>query len=142
MRKCAIGSASAAGEPRVHPSVRWGGSPGRRSHSKTTQWALGWIPTVRIGAGAWPICQAQEKAATPVGKPHLTVLGKKHLPVEEKGKPESQEKTLLGKRISGGLGPHQERGRKFVGHAAVARDSAPSLRSARRASQNKKTWRT
>src|SRR6266508_2251364 len=139
MRKCAIGSASAAGEAGVDPSVRWGGSPGRRSHTKRTQWALGWIPTVRIGAGAWPICQAQEKAATPVGKPHLTVLGKKHLPVEEKGKPESREKTLLSKRISGGLGPHLERGRKVVGHAAVARDSAPSLRSARRASQTKKT---
>ncbi len=165
MREFAIGrvlSVAAAGEPRVHPSVRWGGSPGRRSHSKTTQWALGWIPTVRIGAGAWPICQAQEKAATPVGKPHPTVPWNKHLPVEEKGKSKSREKTLLSKRISGGLGPHQERGRKVVGrkrisgglgphqergrkvvgHAAVARDSAPSLRSARRASQTKKTWRT
>ncbi len=106
MRNFAIGrvlSIAAAGEPGVHPSVRWGGSPGRRSHTKTTLWALGRIPTVRIGAGAWPSCQAQEKAATPVGKPHLTVLGKKHLPVEEKGKAHSRKKTLLGKRNCSGV---------------------------------------
>ena len=49
-----VQSVAAAGggvEPR--PSVRWDGLPGRRSHISTTQWALGLISTVRIGAGAW-----------------------------------------------------------------------------------------
>ena len=45
-------SVAAAGEARAHPSVRWGGLPGRRSHTSKTQWALGLISTVRIGAGA------------------------------------------------------------------------------------------
>jgi len=31
---------AAAGEPRVHPWVRRGAAPGRRSHTRTTQWAL------------------------------------------------------------------------------------------------------
>ena len=134
VRNFAIGrvlSVAAAGEPCVHPSVRWGGPPGRRSHTNTTQWALGSISTVRIGAGAWPICQAQEKAATPVGKPHLTVLWKEPLRVEEKGKPESRKKTLLGKRICGRLGA-RGRGRKVRwahrGHARLR--SVPPPRAA------------
>ena len=44
---------AAVGEARAHPWVRWGGLPGRRSHTSKTQWALGLISTVRIGAGAW-----------------------------------------------------------------------------------------
>jgi len=48
-----VQSAAAAGEPCVHPWVRRGGLPARRSHTSTTPWALGLIPTVRIGAGAW-----------------------------------------------------------------------------------------
>jgi hypothetical protein len=46
-------SAVRAGEAQAHPCVRWGGLPGRRSHSSKTYWALGLISTVRIGAGAW-----------------------------------------------------------------------------------------
>jgi hypothetical protein len=46
-------SVAAAGEAQAHPWVRWGGLPGRRSHSSKTYWALGLISTVRIGAGAW-----------------------------------------------------------------------------------------
>jgi len=46
-------SVAAAGEAQAHPSVRWGGFPGRRSHSSKTYGALGLISTVRIGAGAW-----------------------------------------------------------------------------------------
>jgi len=37
--------------PRVHPSVRRGGAPGRRSHTSMTRWAF-LHGTVRIGAGA------------------------------------------------------------------------------------------
>ena len=144
MRHFAIGrvlSVAAAGEPGVHPSVRWSGSPGRRSHSKTTQWALGWIPTVRIGAAAWPICQAQEKAATPVGKPHLTVLGKKHLPVEEKGKPESREKTLVGKRNCSGVGA-TSKGRESSLSTPLSR-ATPLRPSAPRGERlHPKAWRT
>ena len=44
---------AAVGEAQAHPWVRWGGLPGRRSHSSKTRWALGLISTVRIGAGAW-----------------------------------------------------------------------------------------
>jgi hypothetical protein len=47
-------SVGRAGGAQARPSVRWGGLPGRRSHSRTTYWALGLISTVRIGAGAWP----------------------------------------------------------------------------------------
>src|SRR6266446_5925572 len=46
-------SVAAVGEAQAHPWVRWGGLPGRRSHTSKTQWALGLISTVRIGAGAW-----------------------------------------------------------------------------------------
>ena len=46
-------SVAAAGQAQAYPSVRWDGLPGRRSHSSKTPWALGLIPTVRIGAGAW-----------------------------------------------------------------------------------------
>jgi hypothetical protein len=46
-------SVAAAGAAQAHPSVRWDGFPGRRSHTSKTRWALGFIPTVRIGAGAW-----------------------------------------------------------------------------------------
>jgi hypothetical protein len=45
-------SVAAAGEARAHPWVRWGGLPGRRSHTSKTHGALGLISTVRIGAGA------------------------------------------------------------------------------------------
>jgi hypothetical protein len=46
-------SVAAAGGAQAHPSVRWDELPGRRSHTSKTPWALGFIPTVRIGAGAW-----------------------------------------------------------------------------------------
>ena len=48
-----VQSVSRAGRAQAQPSVRWDGLPGRRSHTSTTQWALGLISTVRIGAGAW-----------------------------------------------------------------------------------------
>jgi len=48
-----VQSVSRAGRAQAHPSVRWDGLPGRRSHSSMTPWALGLISTVRIGAGAW-----------------------------------------------------------------------------------------
>src|SRR6185369_9081646 len=48
-----VQSVAAAGRAQAHPWVRWGGLPGRRSHTSMTQWALGLISTVRIGAGAW-----------------------------------------------------------------------------------------
>src|SRR5688572_11582038 len=47
-----MGGLAAAGEAQAHPWVRWGGLPGRRTHTSKTQWALGLISTVRIGAGA------------------------------------------------------------------------------------------
>jgi len=31
---------AAAGEPWVHPSVRWGAAPGRRRQASTTPWAF------------------------------------------------------------------------------------------------------
>jgi hypothetical protein len=46
-------SVAAPGVAQAHPSFRWDGLPGRRSHTRTTQWALGITPTVRIGVGAW-----------------------------------------------------------------------------------------
>ena len=68
MNHFAIGrvqSVAAAGEPCVHPSVRRGGLPGRRSQASKTQWALSLISTVRIGAGAGQTPDTQN-AATPM----------------------------------------------------------------------------
>ena len=48
-----VPSVAAAGGAQAHPSVRWDGLPGRRRHPSMTPWALGFIPTVRLGAGAW-----------------------------------------------------------------------------------------
>ena len=50
--------------------------PVAASHTRTTQWALGYIPTVRIGVGAGPRGQALVTAVTPVGNSLLTLLGK------------------------------------------------------------------
>ena len=46
-----------AGRRKPCPSVRRGGTPGRRSHTSMTPWALGLVPTVRIGAGAWHLAR-------------------------------------------------------------------------------------
>src|SRR5258706_5760752 len=92
VRVFAIGrllSVAAAGRAQAHPSVRRGGASGRRSHSSTTNWALGFVSTVRIGAGAWRKSQACSNAATPVGQTHTTNLTKNTSGQEEKG-------TLLG----------------------------------------------
>ena len=48
----------------VHPWVRRGGLPGRRSHTSKTKWALGFISTVRIGAGAGRTPVTQESGDT------------------------------------------------------------------------------
>jgi len=66
-------------------TVRRGGTPGRRSHTSMTPWALGFVPTVRIGAGAWQLCQACVQAATPVDHPHVTVFGINTSTTEGKG---------------------------------------------------------
>jgi hypothetical protein len=68
--------AAGAGGRKPCPSVRRGGTPGRRSHTSKATWALGPVPTVRIGAGAWRHRQACVQAATPAGNAHLTFPGK------------------------------------------------------------------
>ena len=80
-----VQSVGAAGELLVHPSVRWGGPPGCRSHTNTTPWALGLISTVRIGAGVWRKSQALNHAAAPVATLTLQSLDESLRP-EEKGK--------------------------------------------------------
>src|SRR5208282_5594536 len=77
--------AAGAGGRKPCPSVRRGGTPGRRSHTSMTQWALGFAPTVRIGAGAWRHSQACVQAATPVGHTHAMVFGNNTSATEGKG---------------------------------------------------------
>jgi len=60
---------AAAGEPWVHPSVRWGAAPGRRSPASTTRWAFH-NGTARIGAGAGRQGVRTHNAATPVVNAH------------------------------------------------------------------------
>src|SRR5271167_5158588 len=67
--------AAGAGVVQTHPSVRRGGTPGRRRHTSMTPWALAAVPAVRIGAGAWHLCQACVQAATPVVQAHATNFG-------------------------------------------------------------------
>src|SRR5208282_3294035 len=67
--------AAGAGGRKPCPSVRRGGTPGRRSHTSMTPWALAAVPTVRIGAGAWRHRQACVQAATPVEHTHATDSG-------------------------------------------------------------------
>jgi len=73
-----VQSVAAAGEPWVRPWVRRGGLPGRRSHTSKTQWALGIISTVRIGAGAWhKLANTKESGDTEHAgiHPHITSYG-------------------------------------------------------------------
>src|SRR6185369_1844934 len=73
-----VQSVAAAGRAQAHPWVRWGGLPGRRSHTSMTQWALGFISTVRIGAGAWrKLANTRESGDTDQASTnsHPTALG-------------------------------------------------------------------
>ena len=79
VRQFAIGRlllVAAAGEPCVHPWVRWGAVPGRRRQASKTQWAVrpgaSRGAPVRIGAGAGRHLLAHLNAATPIGKLHAT----------------------------------------------------------------------
>ena len=53
--------------------------------TRTTQWALGLIPTVRIGAGVWPASHRLLNAATPVSQRHARNPEKNTSRTEEKG---------------------------------------------------------
>lgn len=80
---------AAAGEAQARPSVRWDGLPGRRSHTSMTPWALGFIPTVRIGAGAWRNqANTRESGDTDQATTHIHIA-------EGTRKGRRQEKTLL-----------------------------------------------
>ena len=52
----------------VHPSVRRGGAPGRRSHTSMTRGAVHFGAPVRIGAGAGRKRSTHTNAATPIGQ--------------------------------------------------------------------------
>ena len=91
-----VQSVAAAGEAQARPSVRWGGLPGRRSHSSMTQWALGFISTVRIGAGAWRnLANTIESGDT--DQAMTQIHGAKLRPRNRK----KQEKTLLKRKTVG-----------------------------------------
>ncbi len=130
-------SVAAAGPVQADPLVRWGGLPGRRSHTSKTPWALGLISTVRIGAGAgrkWVHTRPSgdtDRANTPIdGAQKRTQEGK-----------EKREEAFR----QGTAGP--SRGRKARSgrdrkSTARARLRSTPLRCARPALTERKTWRT
>jgi len=82
-----VQSVAAAGGAQAHPSLRGGGLPGRRSHTSKTRWALGLIPTVRIGAGAWrTLANTRPGGGTDQGKHAKFTAGKRDRKPKEKKK--------------------------------------------------------
>ena len=121
-QKFAIGpvqSVAAVGEAQARPSVRWGGLPGRRSHSSTTQWALGLIPTVRIGAGAWrKLPHTRQSGDTDQASRQI------HSAVEGRNRKEKQKK-LLRKELRNGAQAQMPAHVVIENPTARARDCAP-----------------
>ena len=114
-----VQSVAAVGEAQARPSVRWGGLPGRRSHSSTTQWALGLIPTVRIGAGAWrKLAHTRQSGDTDQASRQI------HSAVEGRNRKEKQKK-LLRKELRDGAGEKNLTHVVIENLSARARDSAP-----------------
>ena len=68
--------------PRVLPPRP---SPVAAVTTRTTEWALGLIPTVRIGAGVWLDSHRLLNAATPVGQRYARNPRKNPSRTEEKG---------------------------------------------------------
>ena len=88
-------SVAAVGEAQAHPWVRWDGLPGRRSHTSKTQWALGLISTVRIGAGAWRTL-ANTRPSGDTDQANTQIHGAQKRTQEQKEKrPEAFRKELL-----------------------------------------------
>ena len=113
-------SVAAAGAAQAHPSVRWGGLPGRRSHSSKTPWALGLISTVRIGAGAgrkW--AHTRESGDTDQAKTQIQDAQKRTQEQKEKREEAFKERTA-------GRSPGTKAGSRWNREStAGARDSAP-----------------
>ena len=111
---------AAAGDAQAHPSVRWDELSGRRSHTSKTPWALGFIPTVRIGAGAWRK-QANTRESGDTDQAGTNLHNASQGMQEQKGKREEAFKN--GKSMDR---PGKKPVRPFIENLiAIARASAP-----------------
>jgi hypothetical protein len=129
-------SVAAVGEAQAHPWVRWDGLPGRRSHTSKTQWALGLISTVRIGAGAWrKWAHTRESGDTDQAKTQIQGAQKRTQEQKEKREETFKERTA-------GRSPATKAGSRWNRQStAGARDSAP-LRCAPRVGRLLKKGKT